>query len=224
MMKVSNSICFGWWQGPQNALFRVWATRQITLAVLAFAFVFSAPAYCRSNGVVLLIQQTPAQAGTVNPGVGVHRFDLNTEVTLTAVPEPGFQFVCWMGDVGDTTAGSTITYLNAPKIIIAVFERTQFDFLAPAERALSTPHGGLYRSAADYSRQGYTGGGAKRPKEWSWPKEPEKPEEPEEPDFPRPEDEDDFPVPEPVPEPATVILLGLGTCMALTRRRTGKKP
>ncbi len=206
-MKVSNSICFGW--------------RQITLAVLAFAFVFSAPAYCRSSGVVLMIQQTPAQGGTVNPTVGVHRFDLNTEVTLTAVPEPGFQFVCWMGDVGDTTAGTTITYLNAPKIIIAVFERTQFDFLAPAERALSTPHGGLYRSAADYSRQGYTGGGAKRPKEWSWPKEPE---EPEEHNFPSPEDEDDFPVPEPVPEPATVILLGLGACMALTGRRTRKKP
>ncbi len=207
-MKVSNSICFRW--------------RQITLAVLAFAFVFSAPAYCRSSGVVLLIQQTPAQGGTVNPGVGVHRFDLNTEVTLTAVPEQGFQFVCWMGDVGDTTAGSTITYLNAPKIIIAVFERTQFDFLAPAERAMSTPYGGLSRSAADYSRQGYSGGGAKRPKEWSWPKEPEKPEEPEEPDFPNPEDKDDFPVP--VPEPATVILLGLGACMAFTRRRTRKKP
>lgn len=207
-MKVSNSICFGW--------------RQVTLAVLAFAFVFSAPAYCRSSGVVLLIQQTPAQGGTVNPGVGVHRFDLNTEVTLTAVPEPGFQFVCWMGDVGDTTAASTITYLNAPKIIIAVFERTQFDFLPSAERALSTPHGGLYRSAEDYSRQAYSGGGAKRPKKWSWPAEPEKPEEPEEPDFPSPEDEDDFPVP--VPEPATVILLGLGGWMALTRRRTRKKP
>ena len=216
-MKVSNSICFGWRQRPPNALFRVWATRQITLAVVVTLLVLSAQAYCRSSGVVLLIQQTPAQGGTVNPGVGVHRFDLNTEVALTAVPEPGFQFVCWMGDVGDTTAASTITYLNAPKIIIAVFERTQFDFLAPAERALSTPHGGLYRSAADYSRQGYTGGGAKRPKKWSWPKEPEKPEEPEEPDFPSPEDRDDFPVP--VPEPATVILLGLGGWMALTRRR-----
>ena len=218
-MKVSNSICFGWRQGPPNALFRVWATWQITLAVVVTLFGLSAQAYCRSNGVVLLIQQTPAKGGTVNPSVGVHRFDLNTEVTLTAVPEPGFQFVCWMGDVGDTTAGSTITYLNAPKIIIAVFERTQFDFLAPAERATSTPHGGLNRSAADYSRQGGGGGGAKRPKEWSRPAEPEKPEEP---DFPVPEDRNDLPAP--APEPATVILLGLGGWMALTRRRTRKKP
>ncbi len=216
-MKVSNSICFGWRQRPQNALFRVWAIRQITLTLVITLFGLSAQAYCRPNGVVLMIQQTPAQAGTVNPGVGVHRFDLNTEVALTAVPEPGFQFVCWMGDVGDTTAASTITYLNAPKIIIAVFERTQFDVLAPAERVLSTPHGGLNRSAEDYSRQAYSGGGAKRPKGWSWPAE--KPEEPEEPDFPSPEDKDDFPVPEPVPEPATVILLGLGGWIALTRRR-----
>lgn len=166
------------------------------------------PAYCQSDDPVLLLQQTPPEAGKITPSVGVHNFESGTEVTLTAVPKPGYQFVYWLGDVSDPTANRTIVYLDAPKIILAVFERSEFEFLLAEERSQSAPGGGLFASAPDYARQGYTGGGAKRPPKWRWPTPPE-PEEPEEPE--------DFPVP--IPEPATVLLLGFGSLALLRKRR-----
>ncbi len=173
---------------------------------------------------MLLLQQTPPQGGTITPAVGVHNFGLNTDVTLTAIPKPGYQFVYWLGDVSDPTANRTIVYLDAPKIVIAVFEQSEYEFLAVQERAQSAPGGGLFRSAADYARQrggqgGNGGGGGRRP----GPLEPPEPEKPE--DFPVPKVGEDFPVPEvgedfpvPIPEPATLSFLALGSLVLLRKR------
>ncbi len=137
---------------------------------------------------------------------------------MTAVPKPGYHFVYWLGDVSDPTANSTIVYLDAPKIVIAVFERVEYDFLAVEERAQSRPVGGLVGSAGDYARGGGGGGIGRRP---SWPSPPSPPPPPpeEEEDFPVPPEGNDFPVPEPIPEPATVLLLGWGS-LALLRNRS----
>jgi hypothetical protein len=211
-MRRSNSILIGW----QTAI----------LALVVFLCGLPVPAYCQgpilrpfakwepqADGTVLLLQQTPPEAGKITPGVGVHSFESDTEVTLTAVAKPGYQFVYWLGDVSEPTANRTIVYLDAPKIIIAVFERSEYEFLFVQERSQNAPAGGLYISGAVAGQGGFVGGGGERPPKWRWP--PPEPEESE--PIPVPEEGDDFPVP--IPEPATVCLLGLGGLILLRRRR-----
>jgi hypothetical protein len=203
-MKQNRSIFIGW---------------QAVLVLVIILYGLLKPAYCqdfasaewqpRTDAAVLLMQQPDSRAGAVTPGVGVHYFDLDAEVLLTAVPKPGYYFVYWIGDVSDPTAVSTIIYMDAPKIVVAVFARSEFEFLFEEMMMLGGGGGGGMRpSAADYSNQEYTGGGAKR---YSSSRSPSPPPLPDE--FPVPEDPE---VPE-TPEPATALLLGLG-CLLLVRR------
>jgi hypothetical protein len=194
-MKKNHSIIFRW----QGAV--------LILAVVLFALF--EPAYCQVEGTALLLQQTPEGGGTVTPAVGVHHFEQGTEVTLTAIPQPGYQFICWLGDVSDQMAGSTAVYLDAPKIVIAVFEQAKFEFAVFAERSQSAPGGGLYRSPGESTSGGFGGAGAKRPSKRRGPVPTPSP-------TPIPYDE--FPVPE-VPEPATICLFGLGSLMLLRKHR-----
>jgi len=224
MMKGNNSIFAGWQGGFPNTKKDAWGAQHIILVIVVVLCSLPGPAYCQINDPALLLQQTPADGGRISPGVGVHHFDLDAEVALAAVPNPGYQFVYWLGDVSDPTTSSTVVYLDAPKIVIAVFERAEYEFLAVAERPQSGfGGGGLRASAGDYSRQGYSGGGGRRPSRPRLPEE-ELEEEPEE-DFPVPEEGDevdDFPVPE-IPEPATAVLLILGSLFAFARGRAEKQ-
>ncbi len=214
-MKRNNSIFTGW--------------ECVILALVAVSFGLPGPAYCQTDGIALLLQQTPPQAGKISPGVGVHRFELHTELTLTAVPKPGYQFVYWMGDVSDPTANNTILYLDAPKIVIAVFERAEYEPLdiEEAEAGLqpqSRPVGGM--TAGGGFRGGGGGGGIGRKPGRIVPngengngEDEDFPVPPEGIDFPVPPEGDDLPVPEPIPEPATVLLFGLGGLALLRKRR-----
>jgi hypothetical protein len=167
---------------------------------------------------VLLLEQTPVEGGVITPEAGVHRFGLNTTVTLTAVPNPGYQFVYWLGDVSDATANRTTVYLDAPKIVIAVFERAEFDLLEPSEMSTSGLGGPVVPSRVPSGPGGFGAPGARRPPSFRRPRPPEPPEQP---DFPVPGDSDDFPVP--VPEPATAALLALGGLSAIIRRRPKRR-
>jgi len=178
-----------------------------------------APSYSRAAQMALLLQQTPVDGGSVEPGIGVHRLDGNSQITLRAVPQPGYQFVTWLGDVDEPTSPVTETYMDSPKIVIAVFERAQFDSIEAADLIGGRPGGGLRASAADISSGGGSGAGGKR---YNWPHR-RRPDEILPDDFPVPDEGeiDDFPVPGEgeVPEPATLMLLVLGGALVRMRRR-----
>lgn len=183
--------------------------------------------YCNAAKLAMMLQQSPVEGGSVEPGIGVHKFDRDTNVKLRAVPKPGYQFVCWLGDVAEPTVSNTSAYLDSPKIIIAVFERAQYESMAVADALFNRPGGGLRRSPGDIVAQGSGGGGAKRPHKYygpSWPEDDEDlPDDLEVPDQGQgidvPDQPDQLPVPE-VPEPATVILLGSGAVFTLRRKNT----
>lgn len=188
--------------------------------ILTLAAICLAPSYSQGSKMALLLQQTPADGGSVEPGTGVHRLDDSSQITLRAVPQPGYQFVTWLGDVAEPTSAVTETYMDSPKIVIAVFERSKFDSIEAADLIFNRPGGGLFGSAGDISSGSSSGTGGKRPHKPYGRKPFRFPED----DIPVPEEGEmsDLPVPGEgeVPEPATVIILMFGA--AIIRLRTRK--
>ena len=131
-MKRNRSIVVGW---------RIWV-----LALSIISCGLPTPAHCQTSGVALLVQQTPAEGGIVAPSTGVHHFARNSGIALVAIPKPGYRFVCWLGDVSDPNANRTVTYLDRPKIIIAVFARIPDEFLSAGGSGGSFGGGGLSRA------------------------------------------------------------------------------
>jgi len=191
---------------PGSSPFIGW--RRLISAIAIIVGGLFAPAYCQTPDVALLLQQTPAKGGATTPMAGVYHFELNSEITLTAIPEPGYQFVYWLGDVSDPGATSTVVYLDKPKIIIAVFEQAEYGVLA-GEVGPSGGGGGsgLVATVANYGPTGgmSAGTGGKKQKIQKpvvvYPKGIEV-----------------------IPEPATGVLLVLGSLFAFARRRTRNRP
>jgi len=190
----------------------------IFFAFAGLAFLQVLPASCSGAEVALLLQQTPSRGGVVSPDIGVHHYASNAVVTLVAVPQPGYRFVYWLGDVLDPTANKTTAFLSEPKVIVAVFEQVDHDQVMVGQS--SAAGGGSFASgasispaAARTSSSGSSGGGSSRGSASTSPTEgdPDPPIDP--PDDP-PDD------PPPIPEPATGLMLALGG-LALLRRRKG---
>jgi hypothetical protein len=142
----------------------------------------------------LCIEQSPAQAGKLSPDSGTHRFSADAVVVLSAEPEPGYQFACWLGDVADPKSQRTTVRVSSSKMVVAVFHPAEADY--PKEVLIGGGGGGRSSTVAtriDLSTPGWSiGGGGKVKSEV-------------------------ITVPVPVPEPATILLLGLGA-VALRRR------
>ena len=196
----------------------------IILLAIGLVVIVSDQGYCRqreSEGYALMIQQSPVNGGTVTPGLGIQRFGLNEVVTLTAIPKPGYHFVYWLGDVIEETTEETTVVVDSPKIIIAVFERTEYSTLAE----LDTIRPGIGRGGAGAVRTDFRMGprinpGGWKDRDWDWPTY--EPPESYDRDFPVPDGDmgEDFPVPddEPVPEPTTIAMVGLGAFLLRKRK------
>jgi List-Bact-rpt repeat protein len=186
----------------------------------------------QDDGYVLIVQQSPVDTGIVTPGVGVHRSELNERVSIQAIAKPGYRFVYWLGGVENPTDNRTFVDVDAPKIVIAVFEREEFEFLSESDFVA----GGASIGGAVATAQDTIGGtGAISPSTGALP--PRQPiflpPRPISDSFPVPGEleDDDFPVPgdgdeeteiEPVPEPTTIALFAAGGLL-LRKRRTRVK-
>jgi hypothetical protein len=166
------------------------------------------------SGYALLLQSSPAHGGKILPGNGVYKMQIGQDVSLIAVPEKGYRFLYWVGDVGQTDMTRTSVLMDSPKLIVAVFERDKFEDMEPAlMEAAGEATGGMTQSPNPLTGTGGIMGWNPFPSP-----RPTPTPTPESDDFPVPGDP--FPVPdkEPVPEPMTLLLLG-APAMALMRMR-----
>jgi len=173
--------------------------RSILTIIIIVGGLFT-PAYCATSDITLFVQQTPDGGGATNPSSGIYHFSPQSEVTLTATPSPGYQFVYWLGDVSSPEAISTVVYLDKPKIVIAVFEQSDFSFSgggSPGGGGGMTATGGNISAGGGLSST--TGA---RPSKIAY--APSGDATPE------------------IPEPATGILLVLGSVFLLKSRRRNK--
>ncbi len=181
--------------------------RGFVLAAAIILWGLFAPADCQAEEVLLLLEQTPVKGGEITPIAGVHHFKSGSEVVLSANPKPGYQFVHWLGDVSDATANSTVVYLNKAKVIVAVFEQAEYSAKDILPAGGGGGGGGLMPTAGNFFPQGGIspagGGGGGNPGPVTYVLDGNKT------------------TPE-VPEPATGVLLVMGSLFAFARRR-GKK-
>ena len=172
--------------------------RGILFAIAIIACGLFTPAYGQKKDVMLLLEQSPIKGGEISPVAGMYHFEPGSQVTLTAVPKPGYKFLHWLGDVSDPTATKTVVHLNKPKIVVAVFEQNEHRLIGPTGGGGGG--GGLFPTPTDLRWPGglSAGGGSTRP----------------------PTQSHVYVVEgnEPVPEPATGLLLLVGGLFVFRRR------
>jgi hypothetical protein len=177
--------------------------------IICCILVLSATGFAQSNYAVLM-EESPVGAGEIKPGIGVYTFNVNETVTLTTIAKPGWRFVYWLGDVFDPTASRTMLAVDGPKIIIAVFQRNEYE-LPGIGTAVSCGPEGLTRRVDSISGGGQTSGGIIQ-------------DDPPVPNLtpnltldPTPD-----PIPEPVPEPQMIVMLSIGAYIGLRKRLSAK--
>lgn len=170
---------------------------------ICLIFVLSVSAFAQTDYAVL-VQESPPGAGEIKPGLGVHSYSANESVTLTTVARSGWRFVYWLGDVSDATANRTMLSVDGPKIIIAVFQRDEFELPAGSSMSVGAQGDHLIPRYDQYTTTD-SGGSDYTP--------------PNNPPYYPPEPPNN-PPPVPTPEPTTAVLfLGIGTWFMTIKRK-----
>jgi uncharacterized repeat protein (TIGR02543 family) len=60
-------------------------------------------------------------SGSVTPSIGSHQYSKNSVVDITALPDDGYRFASWTGDVDDINSASTSITINSNTTIRAIF-------------------------------------------------------------------------------------------------------
>jgi hypothetical protein len=183
------------------------SSSKIAAAVLLLGIVLTMPVLAADeSGYALLLQSSPAHGGKVIPGNGVYKMQIGQDVPLIAVPEKGYRFLYWIGDVGQTDITSTTVRMDSPKLIVAVFERDKFEDMEPVLlEASGEATGGMVASPNPLT-------GTSSIWDTNLITEP----------TPTPtETKDEFLVPgeKTVPEPMTLLLFGMGSVVLMRVRR-----
>jgi uncharacterized repeat protein (TIGR02543 family) len=63
----------------------------------------------------------PPAGGTTTPSAGVHSYNENAVVNITATPAAGYVFESWTGNVDGASAASTTITMNADQSVTAHF-------------------------------------------------------------------------------------------------------
>ena len=175
----------------------------MTVASIFLSALTSVSAFCQTGGVGLYLDQSPSDGGTITPGTGIHRFVPNSQIEISAVPQEGFRFAYWLGDVQDPTASTTQVRLDDSKAVVAVYEPINpINSNDDKKRKKGGAYGGggtsgLMPSQADFFTVGFAapGGSSQGSQNITY----------------------QVIATEPVPEPITIVFMGLGG-LTLTRR------
>lgn len=206
----------------------------ITGCILLVLSVSAGAQGADENSYTLLIQTSPPDGGIVSPGTGVLAMPAGQKIPLTATPNRGYRFAYWLGDVSSNGPTDAVVSIDSPKLVVAVFVREEFEETLPGLSVIDGQVGGggggqryvssPVQSAGSVSpAYGSSGGGYT----YNFPNIPDDdipiPDNGGDDDIPVPGDGGDNDIPVPgdgeVPEPATIILLGLGTAALVVSRK-----
>jgi hypothetical protein len=60
---------------------------KMLFGVACILFALAGPSLAQTDGYLLMVQQSPVDAGIVSPQAGIYRTLLNDTITLTAIPK-----------------------------------------------------------------------------------------------------------------------------------------
>ncbi len=100
--------------------------------------------------VTLTISSKPVEGGTTQPAAGSYDYNINTWVSISATPAPGYRFVGWNGDVENPQSATTRVYMGGDKSVVANFEKDgsnnviiSFN-ISPVETGTMAPSPGIH--------------------------------------------------------------------------------
>lgn len=175
------------------------------LVLLAF-LPWGRMAWAQSPHVELVLEQNPPEGGLVTPGSGIHQFTPDSRISVTAVPQPGYRFAYWLGDVSDPSSSTTEITLSDSKAVVAVFEQVMPVMVGEDDEErerdwIGAGGGGGFSGASPSAPDFFTtswsigGGGARQPQSMA------------------------APVLIQTPEPTTLLLFGLGGSFLVQQRK-----